>query len=77
MGLFGSALLYGDGMITPAISVLSTVEGLKIAPPFFEPYIISITLVILLAGLQRVWTDRYLGNCLPSLRFLLCLTHYT
>lgn len=48
MGLFGAALLYGDGMITPAISVLSAVEGLKIATPFFEPYIISITAVILL-----------------------------
>jgi len=48
MGLFGSALLYGDGMITPAISVLSAVEGLKIATPFFEPFIISITFVILL-----------------------------
>ncbi len=49
MGLFGSALLYGDGMITPAISVLSAVEGLKVATPFFEPFIISITFIILLA----------------------------
>lgn len=48
MGLFGSALLYGDGMITPAISVLSAVEGLEVATPFFEPFIISITFVILL-----------------------------
>ncbi len=47
MGLFGAALLYGDGMITPAISVLSAVEGLKIATPFFEPYILPITIVIL------------------------------
>jgi len=48
MGLFGSALLYGDGMITPAISVLSAVEGLQIATPFFQPFIISITFIILL-----------------------------
>src|SRR6185312_2044836 len=48
MGLFGSALLYGDGMITPAISVLSAVEGLNVATPFFEPFIISITFIILL-----------------------------
>jgi KUP system potassium uptake protein len=48
MGLFGAALLYGDGMITPAISVLSAVEGLKIATPFFEPYIVIITIIILL-----------------------------
>ncbi len=47
MGLFGAALLYGDGMITPAISVLSAVEGLKIATPFFEPYILPITIIIL------------------------------
>ena len=49
LGLFGAALLYGDGMITPAISVLSAVEGLEIATPFFEPYIIPITIGILIA----------------------------
>lgn len=47
LGLFGAALLYGDGMITPAISVLSATEGLKIATPFFEPYVIIITILIL------------------------------
>ena len=49
LGLFGTALLYGDGMITPAISVLSAVEGLEVATPLFEPYIIPITIVILVA----------------------------
>src|SRR5918995_3263310 len=49
LGLFGTALLYGDGMITPAISVLSAVEGLEIATPLFQPYIIPITIVILVA----------------------------
>ena len=48
-GLFGTALLYGDGMITPAISVLSAVEGLGVATPFFEPYIIPITVCIIVA----------------------------
>ncbi len=48
MGIFGAALLYGDGTITPAISVLSAVEGLRVATPFFKPYIIPITLAILL-----------------------------
>ena len=48
LGLFGTALLYGDGMITPAISVLSAVEGLEIVTPFFEPYILPITVVILI-----------------------------
>lgn len=48
LGLFGASLLYGDGMITPAISVLSAVEGLQIATPLFEPYIIPITIGVLL-----------------------------
>lgn len=47
LGIFGTALLYGDGMITPAISVLSAVEGLEVATPFFQPYIIPITIAIL------------------------------
>lgn len=49
LGLFGAALLYGDGMITPAISVLSAVEGLNVATSFFEPYVIPISLVILIS----------------------------
>ncbi|MEA2164523.1 MAG: system potassium uptake protein [Thermoanaerobaculia bacterium] len=48
LGVFGAALLYGDGMITPAISVLSAVEGLEIATPFFKPYVIPLTIVILI-----------------------------
>lgn len=47
LGLFGTALLYGDGIITPAISVLSAVEGLEVATPAFEPYIIPLTIAIL------------------------------
>jgi KUP system potassium uptake protein len=49
LGIFGAALLYGDGMITPAISVLSAVEGLQVATPIFEGYIEPITVVILIA----------------------------
>jgi KUP system potassium uptake protein len=48
LGLFGAALLYGDGMLTPAISVLSAVEGLKLATPALEPYVLPITIAILL-----------------------------
>ncbi len=48
LGLFGAALLYGDGMITPAISVLSAVEGLSVATPVFDPYVVPITVVILI-----------------------------
>jgi KUP system potassium uptake protein len=46
-GLVGAALFYGDGMITPAISVLSAIEGLKVATPLFDPYVIPISLVLL------------------------------
>ena len=48
MGIFGAALLYGDGVITPAISVLSAVEGLTVATPFFTPFVIPITIIILI-----------------------------
>ena len=47
MGLFGAALFYGDGTITPAISVLSAVEGLEVATPAFKPYVIPLTLIVL------------------------------
>ena len=47
LGLFGAALLYGDGMITPAISVLSAMEGLEIAAPAFQQYIVPATVVVL------------------------------
>jgi KUP system potassium uptake protein len=48
VGLFGAALLYGDGMITPAISVLSAVEGLGVATHVFEPFVVPITVAILI-----------------------------
>jgi KUP system potassium uptake protein len=47
LGLFGASLLYGDGMITPAISVLSAVEGLEVLTPVFVPYVAPITVAIL------------------------------
>lgn len=58
-GLFGTALLYGDGMITPAISVLSAVEGLSLITPVFDPYIIPITIAILIGlfSIQRFGTS--------------------
>lgn len=49
MGLFAACLLYGDGMITPAISVLSAVEGLEQITPRSEPFVIPITVAILAA----------------------------
>lgn len=47
LGLFGGALFFGDGIITPAISVLSAVEGLEMATPAFKPYVIPISLGVL------------------------------
>jgi KUP system potassium uptake protein len=47
LGLFGAALLYADGMITPAISVMGAIEGLHVATPLFDPYVVPIAVVIL------------------------------
>ena len=49
IGLFGAALIYGDGAITPAISVLSALEGLNIATPAVKPYVLPAAVVILVA----------------------------
>lgn len=48
LGIFGAALFYGDALITPAISVLSAVEGLKLVTDRFEPYVVPLTIVILI-----------------------------
>mgnify|MGYP006275949575 FL=1 len=49
VGIFGTCLFYGDGVITPAISVLSAVEGLEVVSPTFKRYVIPLTLIILFA----------------------------
>lgn len=49
LGLVGAALFYGDGVITPAISVLSAVEGLEIITPAFNPYVLPISLIVLIS----------------------------
>ena len=49
LGIFGTAIFFGDGVITPAISVLSAVEGLEIATPGLHHYIVPVTLVVLTA----------------------------
>ena len=58
VGLFGTAIFYGDGVITPAISVLSAVEGLGVAAPGLQHYVIPLTLVVLtvLFAVQRFGT---------------------
>ncbi len=60
LGIFGAAMFYGDGMITPAISVLSAVEGLEVVAPALSPYVVPVTLVILVAlfSIQRHGTAR-------------------
>lgn len=60
LGLFGAALLYGDGVITPAISVLSAMEGLTIVAPQFDPFIIPLTIFIMnaLFLMQKYGTGR-------------------
>lgn len=47
LGMFGAALFFGDGIITPAISVLSAVEGLEVVTPVFQPYVLPIALAVL------------------------------
>lgn len=59
LGIFGAALFYGDGMITPAISVLSAVEGLDVAAPALDSLVLPITLAVLtgLFAIQRFGTE--------------------
>ncbi|MCO5084772.1 MAG: potassium transporter Kup [Rhizobiaceae bacterium] len=58
IGMLGAALFYGDAVITPAISVLSAVEGMEVVTPAFGPYVVPLTLVILAAlfAVQRFGT---------------------
>ncbi len=60
LGIIGASLFYGDAVLTPAISVLSAVEGLKLVTPVFEPFVIPITIVILtlLFSVQNHGTHR-------------------
>jgi len=63
LGIFGASLFFGDGMITPPITVLGAVEGLKVISPAFGHWVMPISLVILLGlfGIQRFGTER-VGN---------------
>jgi KUP system potassium uptake protein len=79
LGLFAACLLYGDGMITPAISVLSAVEGIGIITPVFDPYVIPLTIVILLGLflIQRHGTARVGGLFGPVILVWLCFLAVT
>ncbi len=63
LGLFGAALLYGDGVITPAISILSATEGLHVLTPLAEPYVvpISVAIICVLFFIQQYGTHRVGG----------------
>jgi KUP system potassium uptake protein len=71
VGLFGASLIYGDGAITPAISVLSALEGLNLATPAFEPYIVPGAVFILLAlfAIQPQGTGR-IGKAFGPVMFV-------
>ncbi len=60
LGFVGAALLYGDGVITPAISVLSAIEGLEVATPMFRPFIVPLAVLILIGlfAAQRLGTGK-------------------
>src|ERR1700742_2042204 len=60
IGMFGVALFYGDGMITPAISVLSAVEGVKVATPSLESIVepVTIAIIVVIFAIQRFGTHR-------------------
>ncbi len=71
VGLFGAALIYGDGAITPAISVLSALEGLNMATASFQPYVVPIAVTILLAlfAIQSQGTER-IGQAFGPVMFV-------
>lgn len=75
LGLFGAGLLYGDGVITPAISVLSAIEGLEVATPAFTPYIVPLTvaILVLLFSVQKGGTSK-LGAVFGPITFIWFLT---
>jgi KUP system potassium uptake protein len=56
IGLFGAALLFGDGIITPAVTILGAVEGLNVATPMFKPFVVPITITILVI---LFWAQHY------------------
>lgn len=75
LALFGAALLYGDGIITPAISVLGAVEGVTVISPALQQFIVPITIVLLVAlfAAQRFGTDR-VGRAFGPIMFVWFVT---
>lgn len=71
LGLFGATLLYGDGMLTPAVTILGAVEGLEIITPIFKPFVVPFTVAILvgLFACQRFGTGK-VGSVFGSVMLL-------
>ena len=53
LGVFGATMFYGDSVITPAISVLGAIEGLEVAAPGLEQYVVPLTIIVLVACIRR------------------------
>ncbi len=75
MGLLGAALIYGDGVITPAISVLSALEGVKVVTPALAPWVMpaAVLILVVLFALQRLGTAR-IGRAFGPIMLLWFLT---
>lgn len=60
LGIFGAALLYGDGMLTPCVTVLPAMEGLEVATPLFKPYVLPLSILVLIGlfAVQHLGTGR-------------------
>lgn len=71
MGVFGASLFYGDSVITPAVSVLSAMEGFEVATPFFKPYVVPLAIIILgiLYSIQSKGTEG-IAKCVGPLMLL-------
>ena len=78
VGLFGAALIYGDGAITPAISVLSALEGLNIVAPAFQPYVVpsAVTILVALFAIQprgTSWIGKAFGPIMALWFFVMAV----
>ena len=76
LGVVGASMFIGDSMITPAISVLSAVEGLKLKAPALEPYVVPVTIAILvvLFSVQRIGTAKVASAFGPVMTAWLAIT---
>ena len=72
MGLLGAALIYGDGVITPAISVLSALEGVNVATERFKPFVMPAAVAILHGAVRGPAIRHARASAAPSARSCCC-----